>query len=100
TFELFVRPLLRAMLGLPGDGRLRVRARIDETLGKDPGRRAYLRVRVEPDADGYRATSAGGQASSQLVPMALANALLVVPEGSAATEPGATYEAILLGSVA
>ena len=26
TFELFARPFIRAMLGLPGDGRLRVRA--------------------------------------------------------------------------
>jgi molybdopterin molybdotransferase len=100
TFELFVRPMLRAMLGLTGDGRLRVRARVDETLGKDPRRRAYLRVRVERDADGHRAVSAGGQSSSQLVPLASANALLVVPEGVAATEPGATYEAILLGSAA
>jgi molybdopterin biosynthesis enzyme len=88
------------MLGLTGDGRLRVRARVDETLGKDPRRRAYLRVRVERDADGHRAVSAGGQSSSQLVPLASANALLVVPEGVAATEPGATYEAILLGSAA
>ena len=100
TFELFVRPMLRRMLDLPGDGRLRVRARIDESLRKDPGRRAFLRVRVEPDGDGYRATSAGGQQSSQLLPLASANALLVVPEGIPATEPGATYEAILLGALA
>ena len=100
TFELFVRPMLRAMLGLSGDGRLRVRARVDEAIGKDPGRRAYLRVRVEHDAAGYRASSAGGQSSSQLLALASANALLVVPEGPAATVPGETYEAIMLGAVA
>ena len=99
TFELFARPMLRAMLGLSGDGRLRVSARIDEALGKDPPRRAYLRVRVERDEDGYRAVPAGGQGSSQMLPLASANALLVVPEGIAATESGATYEAILLGAV-
>ena len=99
TFELFARPMLRAMLGLSGDGRLRVRARVDEALGKDPPRRAYLRVRVERDEDGYRAVSAGGQGSSQMLPLASANALLVVPEGIPATESGATYEAILLGAV-
>jgi molybdopterin molybdotransferase len=100
TFELFVRPMIRAMLGLPGDGRPRVRARVDEALGKDVARRAYLRVRVEGAADGYRASSAGGQSSSQLLPLAWANALLVVPEGVPATEPGATYEAIMLGAIA
>lgn len=102
TFELFVRPMLRAMLGMTGDGRVRLPARVSEALGKDVHRRAYLRVRVErgPDGDGYRATSAGGQLSSQLLPLASANALLVVPEGLAATEPGGTYEAIMLGPVA
>jgi molybdopterin molybdotransferase len=100
TFELFVRPVLRAMLGLTGDGRLRVRARVDEAIGKDPARRAYLRVRVEHEGTGYRAIAAGGQSSSQLLTLASANALLVVPEGAAATEPGETYEAILLGAVA
>jgi molybdopterin molybdotransferase len=100
TFELFVRPMLRAMLGLVGDGRPHVSVRISESIGKDPKRRAYLRVRVERDADGYRATSAGGQQSSQLLPLASANALLVVPEGVPATEPGLSYEAILIGAPA
>ena len=99
TFELFVRPVLRRMLGLTGDGRARVPARVDEALAKDPARRAYLRVRVCAEAGAYRATSAGGQASSQLLPLASANALLVVPEGLAATEPGETYEAILTGAI-
>lgn len=100
TFELFVRPMIRRMLALPGDGRLRIRARIDERLGKDVGRRAFLRVRVEADGEGYRAVSAGGQASSQLLPLAWANALLVVPEGVDATVPGESYAAILTGPIA
>ncbi|MCA1571481.1 MAG: molybdopterin molybdotransferase MoeA [Chloroflexi bacterium] len=100
TFELFVRPMLRAMLCLSGDGRIRVTARISESIGKDPNRRAYLRVRVDRAAEGYRATSAGGQGSVQLLPLASGNALLVVPEGVPATEPGAAYEAILLGGIA
>lgn len=100
TFELFVRPMVRAMLGLAGDGRARVRARVGEALRKDEGRRAYLRVRVVREPGGYRAESAGGQQSSQLLPLASANALLVVPEGVSATEPGEAYDAILLGPVA
>jgi molybdopterin biosynthesis enzyme len=76
-----------------------VTARIEEALGKDPARRAYLRVRVCAEGDGYRAISAGGQASSQLLPLATANALLVVPEGLTSTQPGASYEAIVTGSI-
>jgi molybdopterin molybdotransferase len=99
TFELFVRPMLRRMLGLAGDGRARVTARIEEAIGKDPARRAYLRVRLCADGEGYRAVSAGGQASSQLLPLATANALLVVPEGLSATQPGDSYEAIVTGAI-
>lgn len=100
TFEIFLRPMLRAMLGLSGDGRLRVAARAMERIAKDRDRRAYLRVRLVAGDDGYQARSAGGQQSSQLRPLADANALLVVPEGTAAAEPGCTYPAILLGAVA
>jgi molybdopterin molybdotransferase len=99
TFELFVRPLLRAMLGLPGDGRLHLPAVLAERIPKDHERRAYLRVVLRRGADGLAAHSAGGQASSQLRPMAAANALLIVPEGEPAGEAGATYDAILLGSL-
>jgi molybdopterin molybdotransferase len=100
TFELFLRPMLRAMLGLAGDGRQRVVARVDERIGKDRERRAYLRARVTATADGYMAALAGGQQSSQLRSMAEANGLLIVPEGAPAAEAGEPYQVILLGDVA
>jgi molybdopterin molybdotransferase len=100
TFELFARPMLRAMQGLRGDGRARVWACATERIAKDVERRAYLRVRLTAGEDGYRAEPAGGQQSSQLRPLAAANALLVVPEGGTAAEPGQRYEAIMLGALA
>jgi molybdopterin molybdotransferase len=96
TFELFARPVIRTMLGLSGDGRLRVRADVSERMPKDGGRRAFLRVVLSGTDDGYLARLAGGQQSSQLRPMADANALLVVPESADAAEPGSSYEAIVL----
>lgn len=96
TFELFVRPYLRAMLDLIGDGRMRVRAVPVARMDTDPSRRAYLRVVVWEEDGRVRARSAGGQLSSQLRPMAEANALLVVPEGVDAATEGDAYEAILL----
>jgi molybdopterin molybdotransferase len=100
TFELFVRPLLRAMLGLAGDGRLHLRVRLAQGVQKDRERRAYLRVVVRGVGDGWEASPAGGQGSAQLRPLATANALLVVPEGEPAGEAGALYDAILLGAIA
>jgi len=99
TFELFVRVLLRGMLGLAGDGRVHVPAVLDTTVPKDRDRRAYLRVVVRSEADGWQATPAGGQGSAQLRALAAANALLVVPEGEAAGEAGARYDAVLLRGV-
>lgn len=97
VFELVVRPAIRAMLGLPGDGRRRIHATPTERMPKDRDRRAFLRVRVEPSDDGgWTARPAGGQQSSQLRPLADANALLVVPEGVEAAEPGVPCAAILL----
>jgi molybdopterin molybdotransferase len=99
TFELFVRPMLRAMLGLPGSGRLAVPAVLRERIAKDRERRAYLRVALRRRGAGYEASSAGGQGSAQLRPLLAANALLVVPEGEEAAEAGATYDALLIGEL-
>jgi molybdopterin molybdotransferase len=95
--ELLVRPLIRAALGLAGDGRLHVRAVLDEDLPKDPERAAYLRVRVRQTDAGWAARPAGGQLSSQLRALAAANGLLVVPGGEPAGRAGHRYETILLG---
>jgi molybdopterin molybdotransferase len=100
TFELFARPLIRRMLGLTGSGRLTLPAVAHERMPKDEERRAYLRVQLARGADGLEALPAGGQASSQLRPMATANALLIVPEGEPAAEAGRTYDALLLGAIA
>ncbi len=96
TFELFVRPFIRAMLGLELDGRLRLRATLTERVEKDAERRAFLRVRVWREEDEVHAAPAGGQASSQLRPMADANGLLIVPEGPQAAETNHSYEVIML----
>jgi molybdopterin molybdotransferase len=95
TFELFVRPFIRSMLGLVGDGRLHVRATPETRIEKDPVRRAFLRVSVWHEDGEIHARAAGGQGSSQLRPLADANGLLVVPEGEAAAEPSMSYEAIM-----
>lgn len=95
TFELFVRPVIRAMQGLAGDGRTRVRAVPTQRMPKDPARRAFLRVRVWREDGDIHARPAGGQQSSQLRPLADGNALLVVPEGADAAEAPQSYEAIV-----
>lgn len=99
TFELFVRPLIRAMLGLRGDGRLHLAARLEGPIPKDRDRRAYVRVVLRREGVGFSARSAGGQGSAQLRGMGEANALLAIPEGEPAGMAGATYDAIVFGEI-
>lgn len=94
--ELFVRPWIRAVLGLTGDGRDHVTATLDEDARKDPERAAYLRVRVRRTEAGWAARPAGGQLSSQLRTLSAANGLLVVPAGEPAGRAGQAYDTILL----
>lgn len=94
--ELFVKPAIARMRGLPSAQRVVVQARLDEPQrGSD--RRHYVRARVERTTDGYRATTAGiGSGSGSLSTLVRSNALLVVPEGTGELPVGSVVEAILL----
>ena len=84
TFELFVRPVLRALSGdRDPTARRVVRARLASAVTKSPPRRAFLRVKLAPDPGrpGERlALLAGGQGSHVLSALAAADGLAVVPE--------------------
>jgi len=100
TFELFVRPVLRRLRGAPGDqGRLRVWATLTEPVTKSAGRRAFIRVRLEPDATapgGYRARLAGSQGSHVLSALAAADGLAIIGEDTPGLPQGAEVEVIRL----
>jgi molybdopterin molybdotransferase len=95
-----VRPLIRRLLGEPDPtGRSVVLARLAEPVSKAPGRRVFLRVRVEPEGspgDGYRASLAGGQGSHVLSALASANGLAVIPEDVTSLPAGSPVEVIRL----
>lgn len=93
SFELFVRPAVRALMGLPPHDRTVVRATCDAAVTGSPrGRRQYLRGRYE---DG-RVTLVGGAGSHLVASLAHANALIVVPEDTASVPAGAELDVILL----
>jgi molybdenum cofactor synthesis domain-containing protein len=100
TFELFVRPVLRRLQGLPpAEGRLVVRAILDDDVRSDAARRAFVRVKLSAAEDlsgRYRATLAGGQGSHVLSALAAANGLAIIPEGTGALAAGAEVEVIRL----
>jgi molybdopterin molybdotransferase len=95
SFELFVRPAIRTLMGLPDVHRPRVRATLtaDEALGSPKGRRQFLRGMY---ADG-EVTPVGGAGSHLIAALAHADALIVVPEDVERVEPGTEVEVVLLG---
>ncbi|GGR24648.1 molybdotransferase-like divisome protein Glp [Streptomyces netropsis] len=94
SFELFVRPAIRALMGLEPHDRETVRAVCAEAVASSPeGRRQFLRARY---ADG-KVTTVGGPGSHLVKALAEANALIVVPEETTAVEVGAEVDVILLG---
>jgi molybdopterin molybdotransferase len=97
SFEVFVRPALRRMLGAASVLRPQVTVETSEWFRSPPGRRSFLRVVVGREPDGrVLARTAGGQGSHMLTGMAAANALLVVPEDMTEVPVGATLPALLL----
>ena len=78
SFEVFVRPALRRMLGALPIERPRVSAVATEPLRSPLGRRSFLRVRLEVRDDAYVATPVFGPGSHLIAGMARANALAVL----------------------
>jgi len=97
TFELFVRPALRRMLGHERLHRRPVRVVLEEPVTIGARLTHFLRAVVTTRADGTLAARlTGPQGSGILTSMSLANALLVVPEDRPRLEAGETASALLL----
>ncbi|MEU7970109.1 gephyrin-like molybdotransferase Glp [Streptomyces sp. NPDC049097] len=94
SFELFVRPAIRTLMGLREVHRPRVKAVLtaDKALTSPEGRRQFLRGTY---ADG-QVTPVGGAGSHLIAALAHADALIVVPEDHTSVEPGAEVEVVLL----
>ncbi len=99
SFELFVRPAIRALMGLPESEvrRPSVRAvlKADKALGSPAGRRQFLRGAY--DAESGTVSPVGGSGSHLIAALAHADSLMVVPEDVTSVEPGSELEVVLLG---
>ncbi|MGH7675675.1 MAG: molybdopterin molybdotransferase MoeA [Gemmatimonadales bacterium] len=98
TFELFVRPAVRRLLGHALPFRRTRAVRVAEPITLGPRLRHYLRAVVTADAgdDLPAARLTGPQGSGILTSMARANALLIVPEDRPTVSAGEVLAALLL----
>jgi molybdopterin molybdotransferase len=96
TFELFVRPAIRRMMGHRLPFRRTVPVRVAEPIKLKPKLQHFLRGVVSQTPTGLDARLTGPQGSGILTSMILANALLIVPEGQFETRVGDTIQALVL----
>lgn len=98
TFDVFVRPALLKMIGLPNEF-ASAYATLDETIHTD-GRRTYLRVKLSKVQGELIATSLENQSSGALMSMVLADGLLIIPEDVQSVEGGTRLPVRLLRELA
>jgi molybdopterin molybdotransferase len=96
TFELFVRPALRALAGLPGAGRAVLPARLATAQEKPAELTVFLRARARVEAGALWLEPLGTQVSGHLTSVAGHQALAVLPAGPARLRRGARVTAILV----
>lgn len=104
TYYLFVVPALRQLAGWPDPHLRRVQAHLAQPLMLDAYRPEYHRATLTWDKllnngqGGYLATSTGSQASSRLLSMRSANALLELPQAEGVLPAGTVVSALWIGN--
>jgi molybdopterin molybdotransferase len=98
SFQVFVRPALRAMQGLPPDSLPTVSAVLAQDVSSPAGLRHFLRARLSYDRGHYSVAPAEGQGSHQLGSLSSADSLIVVPEEAEEVPAGSRVEVMRLPS--
>jgi molybdopterin molybdotransferase len=96
SFQLFVLPALRRMMGITPDQRPQTIAQLSHPIRSMPGKQQMVRARHEYDGRGARVTPVGGHGSHLLGDLAASNALVVVPEDVESLDAGAMVDVLLL----
>jgi molybdopterin molybdotransferase len=97
TFELFVRPAIRAMAGRALPFRRSTGVRLAAPVKVGATLQHFLRAVVDRDGpEPWRVQLTGPQGSGILTSMVKANALLIIPEGQPESPAGTLAEAIVL----
>jgi molybdopterin molybdotransferase len=98
SFELFVRPVLRKLLGYQNLHRERIELICTESFDSPPGRAQFIRGRVDPQTEGrsYTVSPVGGQSSHLLGGLARADCLICVPTGQTRVSAGEMVQVMVL----
>jgi molybdopterin molybdotransferase len=96
SFQVFVLPALRKLMGKTPYAVPTVRARLTRSLSSPAGRQQYRRGEVGTDDRGTYVDLVGGAGSHLVGDLASADCLIVVPPEVTAVEAGETVEVLML----
>jgi molybdopterin molybdotransferase len=99
TFEVFVRPALLKLSGADQVLRPRVEVVLGQDIRPDPVRPEYQRATVTWEDHHFVARTTGLQASSRLMSIVGANALLEIAPGTETLAQGTMVQALLLANL-
>jgi molybdenum cofactor synthesis domain-containing protein len=99
SFEVFVRPALRRLMGDATPDRPRVPVHLAESIKPSPDRPEYQRAIVRWQDGRLVASTTGAQGSSRLLSMRAANALLVIAPADERLAVGSMVDALIVGEV-
>jgi molybdopterin molybdotransferase len=96
SFEMFVLPALRRLMGKTPYSRPPIRARLTHGVSSPEGRRQFLRASYEVGRGGPTVSPVGGPGSHLVGELASANALIVVPEDATSVAAGEMVQVLAL----
>jgi len=96
SFEVFVRPAIRALQGRRDVHRPTVVARAAEPLHAPSHKRGYLRVRLARDGASWTVRPTGAQGSHLITSIAQADGLAIIPESVTEVRVGDEVRVMLL----
>ena len=92
SFELFVRPMIRTMLGAATIHRPSVKAKLEKAITSAPATRSYIRAILSEDASSVRALEIQDEIST----LSDANSFIALSEKDESVEAGASVNVVVL----
>jgi molybdopterin molybdotransferase len=96
SFEVFVLPAIRRMMGRLPYRRPLVRAECTAEMTSPRGRKQFARGHFEVTARGAQVTPVGGHGSHLIGGLSQSNSLIVIPEAASAVEAGSMVDVLVL----
>ena len=98
SFEIFIRPALRKMMGRRQLFRPEITARLEADVTGPEGKTQFARVRVKRTTQGWVATPTGGRGSNLIATVSRANGLAIVPPGVGIASAGSEVKVMVFRS--